>query len=142
MPIKASRSGGGWMNIRKIARKTPLIALGGALATIMATALPAQAANSGWWYNPTHGARAYFSDAGDRLTVCDVKTDSYEAVVWLESSGGAYAGRVYDTFNNGKCTSAAFYLYADNTYKIQVCLANNATSAAHCESGWHPFYVT
>ncbi|MFD4475994.1 hypothetical protein ACFWPU_07745 [Streptomyces sp. NPDC058471] len=115
----------------------PAVAVGG-LLTLTATT-PASA-DGGWWYsrdNPT-GAKAYFKEHGDKVTVCDIDKDGYKALVQVMTGNGDLAYQFHDNYDDGKCTSesarSGYDLFEDRTYKFRVCIVKIGTRPMDCSS--------
>ncbi|MFG3253660.1 hypothetical protein [Streptomyces sp. NPDC048172] len=87
---------------RALARLAP-VALAAAAASLL-TASPASAISWDWgpYYDSSKGVKVYFEEKGDRLKVCDIKSDGKWVMAWVDVQGGK---SIYlaDTKNDGKC---------------------------------------
>ena len=120
-------------SVRRLSRSIPVL-VGGALLAM--TAVPAHAANSPVIYNSTKAAKGWFTDSGDKLTVCDIKTDGEKAVLWIWNRDSFHPIEWYvaDRFNDGHCTTktSPIVLSPRTYYDIQVCLGGSAGLALKC----------
>ncbi|ATM24567.1 hypothetical protein SMD44_p10068 (plasmid) [Streptomyces alboflavus] len=113
----------------------PAVAVG-SLLTLTATT-PASA-DGGWWYSSDHptGAKAYFKEHGDKVTVCDIDKDGYKALVQVMTGTGSLAYQFHDNYDDGRCTSksarSGYDLFEGRTYKFRVCIVKLGTRPADC----------
>ncbi|MFF4699962.1 hypothetical protein [Streptomyces chattanoogensis] len=122
----------------KILRSTvPALAVGGAL--VLAAVSPASA-DGGWWYSadrPT-GAKVYFTESGDKVTVCDIDTDGYKAMVDVSAETGYWMYRLEDSYNNRRCTSKSaanggpYDLTEGDYYLFTVCIIKTGDTRKFC----------
>lgn len=124
--------------MKRFSRSIPALALGGVLLAM--TAAPAHAENSSTIYNSTRAAKGWFTDSGNKLTACDIRTDGEKAVLWIWNRDVFHPIEWYvtDRFNNGHCTTrtSPIVLQPRTYYDIQVCLGGSAGLALKCGS-WH-----
>ncbi|MFC8125419.1 GNAT family N-acetyltransferase [Streptomyces sp. NPDC057302] len=109
-------------------------------ALLALTATTPASADGGWWHsrdNPT-GAKAYFKEHGDKVTVCDTDTDGYKALVQVMTFNESLAYQFHDNRDNSKCTSrsarSGYDLFENQTYKFRVCIVKIGTRPLHCSS--------
>lgn len=92
-------------------------------------------------YASNHGAKGRFIDNGDLITVCDIKSDGYKAILWIwDTQTPKIQWYRDDGYNNGKCTTkvSPLVMVRNDDYEIQVCIAHY-TYSIHCGKP-HPFH--
>ncbi|MEU9761932.1 hypothetical protein AB0D98_19725 [Streptomyces sp. NPDC047987] len=116
----------------------PAVALGALMASGTGTA----SAATTWWYSGGphgSGAAASFRAEGDQLKVCDVNSDSYRALVDVQTAAGAHVYRVTDSYNDNKCTtvseaSGRYNLVEKRSYRLRVCVIKAGQSPSYCKT--------
>ncbi|MET9083197.1 hypothetical protein ABZX77_15085 [Streptomyces sp. NPDC004237] len=122
---------------RFLSRTVP-VALGTALALAALSTTPA-AADSGYWFSTNGGASGKWTSAGKKVTACDIKKDSYMALVQILTINDSLVYSRTDKDVNGKCTTSHKGLF-EGRYQIRVCTVKTGGRPVNC-SVEHEFTV-